>query len=128
MRNVYLGKKVAPNLVVEFARGADLGIVSNRGVGPNNTLGGPNRLYEYIQARLPILSFTHEGIAEVLNRIGVGKSVNWESPKELAEQIVDMIDEKKNKKNELEAAAKKVCWESDYVNYRRIIDSLLNKG
>ena len=51
---VKLGRSVHPDTVVEYCADAELGFISNRGSGFNNTEGCPNRLYEYIQARLPV--------------------------------------------------------------------------
>ena len=60
--DVYIGKAVAPDEILAYTQDADLGLISNRGAGLNNTDGGPNRLFEYIQARLPVLSFEHNGV------------------------------------------------------------------
>ena len=125
IQNVYLGKHVAPECVVDYACSANLGIVSNRGEGPNNTLGGPNRVYEYIQARLPVLAYDHQGIKQIVDEYGIGRVCRWKSPKELAILIEDMIDLKLMIPEQLENAAESVCWESDYKNYKAVIETLL---
>lgn len=115
---VCLGKFVAPDLLVPTLAGADLGLISNRGEGPNNKLGGPNRLYEYIQARIPILTFEHQGIEEVLNQTNTGVAYRWQSAGELAEFIqAYLVAAKDIPAATFEAAAVEFCWESEEAKF-----------
>lgn len=125
LSSVYAGKEVNPSLVVDYAADADLGIITNRGLGPNNLLGGPNRLYEYIQARIPILSYEHTGVRKIIDQTQTGATTSWSDPKELADFVLSWIDFKQSNQDKLERAAKAVNWESDYKTYLSVINQLL---
>lgn len=123
---VCLGKFVAPDLLVPLLAGADLGLISNRGEGPNNKLGGPNRLFEYIQARIPILTFEHQGIEEVLNETRTGVACRWQSVEELAESIQSyLVVAKDIPAATFEAAAVEFCWESEVAKFVGAATSVL---
>jgi alpha-maltose-1-phosphate synthase len=126
---VFLGKAVKPDQVISYATDADLGIITNRGEGPNNTLGGPNRLYEYIQARLPILSYEHLGVERVLSQTQTGWTIHWKNPQHLAEIMMEKLEQAhKMPKERLEEAAKQVCWEQEEQKLVNLFNNLLNKS
>lgn len=112
--DVLLGRAVAPDEVLSYTCGASLGLISNRGQGINNTDGGPNRLFEYIQARVPILSYEHNGVRQVLDQTGTGWVVKWESPEHLAQLIQQKLIEAEHISQEkFENAARKFSWENE---------------
>lgn len=82
-----IGKQVPPDQIVNIASGANIGVISFRGNGPNYELGGPNRLYEYIQARIPIFAFRHAGIASLLDDTGTGVCEQWSTAADLAKKL-----------------------------------------
>lgn len=113
-KDVFVGKAVPPDQVLDYTCGAAIGLISNRGAGINNTDGGPNRLFEYIQARVPVLSYEHNGVRNILNQTGTGWVVRWESPRQLAEILQRKLLEAENIPLErLDEAAKKFCWENE---------------
>ena len=123
-KDVFLGKAVAPDEVLKYTCGASLGLISNRGEGINNTDGGPNRLFEYIQARIPILSYEHNGVRQILEQTGTGWVIGWESPRQLAEIIMDKLAASNRIEREsLNKAAEAFCWE----NQAHKLFALLNR-
>lgn len=113
-QDVFLGKAVPPDQVLHYTSSAALGLISNRGQGLNNTDGGPNRLFEYLQARVPVLAYEHRGVRDILEQAGVGWVVRWDSPAQLAEIVlrklaaVDRIPPE-----QLAQAARRFCWENE---------------
>lgn len=112
-RDIYLGKGVAPDDVLGYAKGASIGFIPYRGEGVNNTEGVPNRLFEYIQARIPILSYDHPGIVSILEKTKTGWTMKWDNAKELSNIIIKGLEERENISDEsLEMAAQMYCWEN----------------
>jgi starch synthase len=110
----FLGKSVDQGVLLAHTADADLGVISNRGPGLNNSLGGPNRLFEYLQARVPVLSFEHAGVREVLERAGTGWVITWRSPRELAAAVMSSLPEAAAiPEKRLEAAAELFSWERE---------------
>ena len=119
---VKIGRSVQPDTVVEHCVDAELGFISNRGSGFNNTEGCPNRLYEYIQARLPIFSFRHKGISQVLEKTQTGFIREWSSPEELGALLNFAVDAGSYFAPQLfEEAAKTYSWESYQHRYQKLI-------
>lgn len=107
---VFIGQSVAPDEVVTVCNSADLGVISNRGDGSNNLDGCPNRLYEYIQARVPIFSYRHKGVSDLVKKTSTGYVCDWKHPKDLANKL-QSASLKKYSSSDLEQAAKVNSWE-----------------
>lgn len=119
---VKIGKAVSPDQVVTLCCGANLGVISNRGEGANNTEGCPNRLYEYIQARVPVFSYEHFGVRELLELTGTGLIASWKNEKELAEQLLLALENATKIEQEvLEKAAFDYSWDQIKTHYQSIV-------
>ena len=72
-RNVRFDEPVAMDETVDAAQNADVGIVSYLPTNINNYLASPNKLFEYIQAGLPIAASDSPFMRKIVlaNRIGV---------------------------------------------------------
>jgi glycosyltransferase involved in cell wall biosynthesis len=72
-RNVRFDEPVAMDEMVDAAQNADVGIVSYLPTNINNYLASPNKLFEYIQAGLPIAASESPLMRKIVlaNRIGV---------------------------------------------------------
>ena len=51
---VFLGRRVQPRDLIQVAASADIGLLPYQAIGFNHLIATPNKLFEYIQARLPI--------------------------------------------------------------------------
>lgn len=67
----FMGKQPASDLHT-YASGADAGVVIYEHTTLNNYLAGPNKLYAYLMAGLPIAASGFPGLAEVVEGEGVG--------------------------------------------------------
>ena len=122
-----IGTSVPSANLVSVLSGASLGLISNRGPGPNNTLGGPNRLYEYIQARIPIFSHEHKGIGLVLQQTGTGLCRRWEDPRDLAGELQrGMADLAAVPEAAFEVAAQNYSWERFEEDFLTLTARLLS--
>ncbi|MFY9343800.1 MAG: glycosyltransferase [Planctomycetota bacterium] len=110
---VHLGRSVTQDELLAHTVDADLGVITDRGPGINNTLGGPNRLFEYLQARVPVLSHEHEGVRAVLAAAGTGWVERWRGPRELAERIGQCLDRAPSiDRAARDRAARQFSWEA----------------
>lgn len=66
-----MGRK-PPEALHEYACGADLGVVIYEHTTLNNYLAGPNKLYSYLMAGLPVAASGFPGLAEVVADTAVG--------------------------------------------------------
>ena len=102
--------------LISYTIQADLGISLEEKIGLNYYYALPNKLFDYIQARIPVLVSDFPEMAKIVKEYNVGFTVNTSDPRQLASVIKEMIgNENQNKvwKQNLEKAAKKLCWEQE---------------
>ena len=76
---------------------ASVGIILFKPTHYNNMIGMPNKLFEYISCGLPIVSSNMPQISRVINSTKTGILVNPESPENIANSILEIVSENKNK-------------------------------
>ena len=88
--SVFVGRAVAEAELLEYTSCADLGLIPYRAAAVsslNTRLSCPNRLFEYVMARLPILAWDLPEIRRVLNESGTGLCATWQTAAELASLV-----------------------------------------
>ncbi|MCQ1529161.1 glycosyltransferase family 4 protein [Lutispora saccharofermentans] len=102
--------------LLRYTCSADAGIIPYPAVDKNTYYCSPNKLYEYIQARLPILANDLPFIKKVLEDNEIGKVEDFSNPRNIARAIdsifSDEIDLKKYRYN-LNKLSDLVCWEAE---------------
>ena len=118
----FLGKLPIANLS-EVTRQADLGISLEEDLGLNYRFTLPNKLFDYIQAGVPVLVSNLPEMRRIVEHYVIGAIAETHQTKELAEKITSVLfDSQKNalwKKN-LPQAAKELCWEKEEQVLREI--------
>lgn len=103
------------NLMFETQK-ADLGIALEENLGLNYYFALPNKLFDYIQAGIPVLVSPFPEMQKIINKYEIGSVYDHKSPQELAAKINEIF-ELKNRyqkwKNNTEKAAQDLCWENE---------------
>lgn len=126
-RCVYFTEPVAPDEVVYYCMSASVGVVIALRTSLNNYYATPNKLYEYINAGLPVVSMDFPAVKEVVEGYGLGCTFDPEEPESIAEAINRVLADEQRydtmRKNALEAA-KIFNWENESSKlleiYRRL--------
>ncbi|NJK85562.1 MAG: glycosyltransferase family 4 protein [Bacteroidales bacterium] len=95
---------------------ADLGISLEENLGLNYYYALPNKLFDYIQARVPVLVSDFPEMAEVVNRYKIGRTTLISDPKQLAVILHEMLTDegcRESWKLNLQHAADELCWENE---------------
>ena len=95
---------------------ADLGLSLEKATNLNMEYSLPNKLFEYIQARIPVLSTSLTEKKKLIETYGVGELIDVLSPPLLAKKIKEMLDDKTKReqwKKKLAVAAGELCWEKE---------------
>ncbi len=95
---------------------AHLGIALEENVGLNYYYALPNKLFDYIQARIPVLVSPFPEMQRVVYKHKVGVVHNYQSPKKLAQQIQEILAYPKRYnqwQQNTHEAAKELCWENE---------------
>lgn len=95
---------------------ADVGISLEENVGLNYYYALPNKLFDYIQANVPILCSDLPEIQRIVSSYGIGREIETRDPKYIAQLLdndfSDMCNIREWKVN-LQKAAKELTWENE---------------
>ena len=100
----------------EVTRQADLGISLEEDLGLNYRFALPNKLFDYIQAGVPVLVSNLPEMRHVVEHYQIGVIAETHQRKELAELIkTALFDQEKRRiwKQNLPVAASELCWENE---------------
>ena len=76
--------------LADFTVGADLGVIPLKLMGDAARLCAPNKLYEYFQAGIPVVTTAAEELAEMVTTLGVGAVYDFASPESLAAAVLGL--------------------------------------
>lgn len=122
----FLGKLPLSRLS-EVTRQADLGISLEEDLGLNYRFSLPNKLFDYIQAGVPVLVSNLPEMRRIVEHYEIGAIAETHQRKELAEVITSVLaDSQKNAlwKENLQRAAQELCWENEESVLRGIYTPL----
>ena len=112
---VFLGYRVPESELIEVAASADVGLLPYEAVGLNHTIATPNKLFEYIQARLPMATSQLPMIGKIVDGSGIGGYVDFSSESTVATGLGRFVTETLPRidPDALEAAARRYSWERE---------------
>ncbi len=99
----------------KFTLKADLGLSLEKNAGLNYYYSLPNKIFDYIQAEVPVLCSDLPEMKNVIKKYNIGEVLLSHNPEELAKQIENIF--KDNEKlslwhKNLVNAKKELCWEN----------------
>ena len=97
-------------------------------MGLNYYYALPNKLFDYIQARIPVLVSDFPEMAKIVNDYGIGLTVNTSDPVRLASVFKEMLENDGKRrlwKQNLEKAAEKLCWEKEEKRLLEIYSEII---
>ena len=105
----FLGK-VHPKELKNITPFASMGISLEEDLGLNYRFAMPNKIFDYIQARIPILISDLPEMKTIVDNYEVGEVAKSRNPEELASQIKSILQ--KDFSSELKKARKELIWEN----------------
>jgi glycosyltransferase involved in cell wall biosynthesis len=111
------------NELIKFTMMADFGLTLDKDTNLNYRFSLPNKLFDYIQAKLPVLATDLPEIRRVIEKYDIGMLTASCEPPILAEKMRKMVADKDHfvqwKKN-LNIAAEELCWENEKRKFLEI--------
>jgi glycosyltransferase involved in cell wall biosynthesis len=106
---------------------ADLGVIPYQADCLNTRLCTPNKLYEFIMARLPIIATDLPELRRIVAGYGIGVVGDTGSPQAFAALIDDALEPaaRQNAASRLERAARELSWDREEAVYLQAIKSLM---
>lgn len=107
----FLGK-LLPEKLREITKKADVGLSIEENNGLSYFYSMPNKVSDYIQARVPVVVSNFPEMGKVIDRFQVGEKIN--SHNELAEKVNIVLERGKIfYEDALNKAATELCWEKE---------------
>ena len=124
---VFLKNKMPYDELLEYTKIADLGLSLDKGTNLNYEYSLPNKVFDYIQCQIPILTSNREIIANLVSKNIIGYVSDTHDPKKLAE-IVNGIFTNQKQYNLYKENLKKACdlytWEKESEKLKEIFTNL----
>ncbi len=108
--------RISPDRLFDYTVQADLGISLEEDLGLNYRFALPNKVFDYIQAGVPVLVSDLPEVRSIVLQYGVGLISKAKTPAELGDLFNDILnDESKLQAWKLNAkkAAAELCWENE---------------
>lgn len=124
MDNCRVLPAVSHDEVITFSSQYDAGFYILPGDSFNQRHALPNKLFEFIQARLGIIIGNSPAMAEVVKEYGLGVALDVTSMRSMADQINRLtVRDFVSFKNNAELAASELCWEVEAKRLVRVIEA-----
>jgi glycosyltransferase involved in cell wall biosynthesis len=122
-RVIFKGRMLPENLV-PVTMSADLGISLEEDLGLNYRYALPNKLFDYIQCRVPVLCSALPEMSRIVDSYGVGISTAERDPEKLAAIIRYMLKERAAGAwmEALNRASLELCWENESKVYLELLN------
>ena len=117
----FLGR-IEPKELHQLTPLASLGISFEEDLGLNYRYALPNKIFDYIQAEVPILVSNLPEMKQIVKDFKVGEILMDRNPKSIAKQIESMSE--KDYSIALEKARKELIWENQEQNLLSIFNNL----
>jgi glycosyltransferase involved in cell wall biosynthesis len=108
--------RIPPDKLLQYTSQAHLGISLEEGLGLNYYYALPNKLFDYIQARIPVLVSDLPEMASVVHGYGIGRVTKTSDPFELALIFNEMLTDEPQRKiwqANLGKASGELIWEKE---------------
>jgi len=124
---VFIKDKIVHDRLMEYTKIADLGLSLDKGTNLNYEYSLPNKLFDYMQAQIPILVSDRKEVADLVTKNNIGLVVKSHDPEILATKVREVLantSQYQTWKHNLEIASKKYTWENEQDELKDIFRNL----
>lgn len=123
---VYIIPKIPREELALYTMNADLGISIDKDSNLNYHFSLPNKLFDYIQAGLPVMASPLPEIQNIITHYDVGDFISGHDPKHIAQKMEEMLSSPKYQswKKNTRTAASENTWEAEKTKLTALIRSL----
>jgi glycosyltransferase involved in cell wall biosynthesis len=123
---VFMPGRLNPKDLFPITCSSDIGISLEEDLGLSYRYALPNKMFDYVQARIPVLCSDLPEMKGIVEKYDIGISTSERDPEKLAGILKEMMEDRKSGKwkLELEKAAQELCWENESEVYVEILSRL----
>ena len=104
------------NELMQYTANADLGLTLDKDTNLNYRFSLPNKIFDYIQAGIPVLASDLPEIRKIIEQYKIGSFISGHRPKQIAEKVTEIMknpEQLNNWKRNLTFAANDLTWEKE---------------
>ena len=124
---VHLLPECDPADLVEFRSGADLALIPLAADIPNHRTVLPNRVFEAVMSRVPMISSDVPTIRSVLDEYRIGLCYEDAQPETIARTIREGLSRQREMRIATERSARLLSWERESQVYLDVIEPLVGQ-
>jgi glycosyltransferase involved in cell wall biosynthesis len=119
--------KMPKTELLQYTFNADIGISIDKDTNLNYHFSLPNKIFDYIQAGIPVLASDLPEIKSIIERYTIGCIIDKHDPKHIAEKINYMLNSPalKTWKENTRKAASENNWETEKKQFSVILETLI---
>lgn len=123
---VNLVSKLQKEDLMNYTRLADIGISIDKDTNLNYKYSLPNKIFDYIQAEIPVLSSRLVEIEKIINSYQIGDFIESHEPKHIAEKLKEMLNSNKYTKwkENLKNAKNALTWDEERKVLINLVESI----
>lgn len=112
--------------LLHYTYNADIGISIDKDTNLNYHFSLPNKVFDYIQSGIPVLSSNLPEIKNLVTRYNIGSVIDNHNPKHIADRINFMLNsaDYKTWKNNTAKAAAENSWEAEKKHLSAILETV----
>ncbi len=120
---VFLGRRAPEHELAQVISSADMGVIPYQPFGINYLVATPNKLFEYLQARLPIAASRLPMIERIVTSANVGGFVDFSTTESTAAGLRHFVLETLPRITDesLETAASRFSWEREEASLFEVV-------
>jgi glycosyltransferase involved in cell wall biosynthesis len=125
-RNCVFEKQVKMSELVTAASTADIGIVAYLPINWNNYLAAPNKLFEYIQAGLPIVGSDIPFVKDIIRKNEIGYVFDPYDPRSIADAINTAVSDGnlERLRMNVQCIQRRFSWDEEEKKLLAIVDEI----
>ncbi len=123
---VFLGK-ISPSMLHKITSQCDLGISLEEDMGLNYRMALPNKIFDYIQARIPILCSDLPEMKKLIEKYQIGELVKEREEQKISSQILEILKNQQGRRKwdeNLDVAALELCWENEEKKLAKVLNDI----
>ena len=125
-KRVFFFPAVDQSVLLHYSASADVGIIPYPHTDLNSYYCTPNKLFEFIQAGLPMIAQNSPELNRFVLENGIGYSQKMESAEDIAEAIQNYFSEKKDYRRQLLQLREKICWSVEEKKFGNLLCDIVS--